>query len=108
MKPPAHGKQRLTVTVDPEVIEAGNHAVAAGRAGSLSGWVNEALSERVLRDNRLQALSAAIADYETEFGEITASEIEAQRRSDRETAVVVRGLKPRTQSQTPRPDNGVA
>ncbi len=30
-------KQRLTVTVDPELVEAGNRAVATGAADSVSG-----------------------------------------------------------------------
>ena len=83
-------KQRLTVTVDPDLIKAGNRAVASGDANSLSGWVSTALSEKAERDWKLQHLAAAIADYEAEFGEITAGEIAAQRRADREDAVVVR------------------
>lgn len=84
-------KQRLTVTVDPDLTEAGNRAVASGAAASLSGWVSTALTERVQRDQKLEGLRAAIADYEVEFGEITAPEIATQRRSDREDAVVVCG-----------------
>lgn len=84
-------KQRLTVTVDPELVEAGNRAVSTGQADSLSAWVNLALSERAERDARLKSLSEAVADYEAEFGEITADEIETQRRADRESATVVRG-----------------
>ncbi len=81
----------MTVTVDPELVEAGNRAVADGRAGSLSAWVNAALAERAARDRKLQLLAAAIEDYEAEFGEITGEEIAAQVRADRESAVVVRG-----------------
>jgi hypothetical protein len=84
-------KQRLTVTVDPELVAAGNRAVEVGTAESLSGWVNAALAEQARRDQRLEALSAAIADYEAEFGEITAEELAVQRRLDRQEAVVVRG-----------------
>jgi nucleotide-binding universal stress UspA family protein len=84
-------KQRLTVTVDPGLVDAGNQAVADGRADSLSGWVNDALAERARRDARLRALAAAVADYEAEFGEITDEEIAAQARADRASAVVVRG-----------------
>jgi len=84
-------KQRLTVTVDPELVEAGNQAVASGRAESLSAWVNGALVDRAARDARLEALAAAVAGYEAEFGEISDDEIAAQRRADRESAVVVRG-----------------
>jgi hypothetical protein len=84
-------KHRLTVTVDPELVEAGNRAVADGQADSLSGWVSSALAEKVRRDQKLAHLSEAIADYEAEFGEITTAEIVAQQRADREDAVVVRG-----------------
>lgn len=89
-------KQRLTVTVDPELVEAGNQAVAAGLATSLSAWVNEALASRLVRDRRLQSLAAAVADFEQAHGQITADEIEIQRRVDRTAAVVVRGAGPAT------------
>lgn len=84
-------KQRLTVTVDPELVEAGQRAVDSGRADSLSGWVSAALAEQAQRDQMLALLRAAIADYEKEFGEITPEEIASQRRADRENAVVIRG-----------------
>lgn len=93
-------KQRITVTIDPDLIEAGNRAVAAGQADSLSGWVNEALAERAVRDRKLRSLSAAVADYEAEFGAITAGEIAAQRRADREAATVVRGSRVTAQGGT--------
>jgi hypothetical protein len=84
-------KERLTVTVDPEVVEAGNRAVARGSANSLSSWVNDALSDRALKDRRLEALAVAVSDYEAEFGQITDVELDLQLRLDRERAVVVRG-----------------
>ncbi|HVM52101.1 MAG TPA: hypothetical protein VM262_02790 [Acidimicrobiales bacterium] len=84
-------KQRLTVTVDPELIEAGQRAVESGHAESVSGWVSAALDDKIRRDRKLALLSGAVADYEHEFGEITAEEIHAQQRTDREDAVVVRG-----------------
>ncbi|KAA0232186.1 MAG: hypothetical protein JJLCMIEE_03616 [Acidimicrobiales bacterium] len=84
-------KQRLTVTVDPELIEAGQQAVESGRADSVSGWVSAALDEKIRRDRQLARLAAAVADYEEEFGEITTEEILTQQRDDREDAVVVRG-----------------
>ena len=79
------------MTVDPELVEAGNRAVASGAADSLSAWVSMALTDRARRDLQLTHLSEAIADFETEFGEITAEEMAAQRRADREDAIVVRG-----------------
>jgi hypothetical protein len=84
-------KQRLTVTVDPELIEAGHRAVDSGEAESVSGWVSAALEDRVRRAEKLALLASAIADFEDEFGEITAEEIAVQRRADRQEATVVRG-----------------
>ena len=84
-------KQRVTVTVDPELVEIGNRAVATGAADSLSAWVSSALAEKARRDQQLARLRDAIGAYEAEFGEITAEEILAQQRSDREDAIVVRG-----------------
>jgi hypothetical protein len=102
-------KERLTVTVDPELVDAGNQAVAAGRADSLSGWVNAALADRVARDHRLEALAGAIANYEAEFGEITHEEIARLRRNDRENAVVVRGgRRPPSRGKPQRPNRGAA
>lgn len=84
-------KKRMTVTVDPRLVEAGNRAVASGAADSLSAWVSTALEERARRDEQLAQLRTAIADYEAEFGPITADELSGQRRADREAATVVRG-----------------
>ena len=83
-------KQRLTVTVNSELVAAGKAAVEQGLADSLSAWVNEALAARTERDRRLRAMDEAIASYEAEFGEITEEEMEARRRADREAAMVVR------------------
>lgn len=84
-------KHRLTVTVDPELIEAGQRAVRSGQADSVSGWVSAALEDKIQRDRKLALLAAAVADYEQEFGEISAEEIVTQRRADRRDASVVRG-----------------
>jgi len=83
-------KERLTVTVDGELVRAGAEAVAAGRAESLSGWVNLALVERLAKERKLQALAKAVATYEAEFGTLSAEELAAQERADRRSAVVVR------------------
>ncbi|HET6279650.1 MAG TPA: hypothetical protein VFH73_01740 [Polyangia bacterium] len=84
-------KERLTVTVDAELVLAGNRAVKAGRADSLSGWVNDALAEREAHERRLHAMAEAVTAYETEFGSISAEELAAQLRADEKSAVVVRG-----------------
>ena len=84
-------KRRLTVTVDPNLVEAANRAVEAGEAASLSGWVSAAMAEKARRDDRLALSRAAVVDYESEFGEITAAEIAAVKRADRADAIVLRG-----------------
>lgn len=100
-------KERLTVTVDRELVEAANQAVAAGQAESLSGWVNSALAERAARDRKLQALTAVVAEYEAEFGTITDEEIVAQERADRESAMVVRGARSSARTGLSSPEGGV-
>jgi hypothetical protein len=84
-------KARLTITVDPALVAAGQRAVESGDADSVSGWVSAALEDKVRRDEQLRRLAQAIADFEAEFGEITADEIARQQRRDREEATVVRG-----------------
>ena len=84
-------RERLTVTVDPALIQAGQDAVAAGRAESVSAWVNLALAERAAKERRLAAMAGAVAAYEAKFGAISAEELSAQARTDRESAIVVRG-----------------
>lgn len=79
------------MTVDPGLIEAGQRAVESGQAESVSGWVSAALEEKIWRDRKLALLATAVADYEQEFGEISAEEIVNQRRADRRDATVVRG-----------------
>ena len=83
-------KERLTVTVDSELIEAATQAVTEGRVASLSGWVNLALAERAAKERRLRALTDAVAAYEHEFGEITPAELAGQERADRRNAIAVR------------------
>jgi len=84
-------KTRLTVTVDADLVAAGNAAVRGGLADSLSGWVNGALSARAAHDRRLASMTDAIIAYEAEFGEITEAELAVQHRADRAAAIVVRG-----------------
>lgn len=84
-------KARVTVSLAPELIEAGHAAVASGAAESMSDWVGRALDEMVRREQRLALLAGAIRDYEAEHGEITTAEVERQRRADRAAATVVRG-----------------
>ena len=83
-------KARLTVTVDPELLEAAQEAVAAGQSPSLSAWVSLAIAERIAKERRLAALADAVSAYEADFGVISEQEMADQARADRSTAVVVR------------------
>ncbi|MHB8464073.1 MAG: hypothetical protein ACYDH6_01900 [Acidimicrobiales bacterium] len=85
------GKQRLSASVDRELLEAGNAAVAEGRAESLSAWVNDALAMKVAHDRRMRALDDFIATYEATHGEITNDEMRDATRRARARATVVRG-----------------
>ncbi len=98
----SYRKERLTVTVDPELIEAGNDAVAEGRAASLSAWVNAALADRAARERRLVALAEAVTAYEDRFGVISPQELAEQTRVDREAATVVRGNREMPAKRRPR------
>lgn len=84
-------KERLSVSIDAELADAGRAAVAEGRARSISGWVSDALRRQADHDARLRALDNLIAGYEAEHGEITAEEMMAARRRAGARAVVVRG-----------------
>lgn len=75
------------MTVDPALVRAAEAAVSAGRAKTLSGWVNLALAERAEKDSKLDRLGEVIAAYEAEYGVITDAELEARRRADKRAAI---------------------
>jgi hypothetical protein len=82
------GKERLSTTVDAEVISAGRGAVEAGEAESLSAWVNCALERQAKHDQRLRALRSFVEDFEREHGAITEADIREAERRARERAIV--------------------
>lgn len=84
-------KVRLTASVDPEHLAAAREAVAAGRADSVSAWVNEAMRRQAELESKLAAMARFIAAYEAEHGVITEEEMLEARRSRRARAIVVRG-----------------
>jgi len=84
-------KERLSATVDADLLAAGAAAVAAGRAESLSAWVNDALRRQAEHEQGLAALDEAISAYEAEYGEITAEDIERANEHVRRHAIHVRG-----------------
>jgi Arc/MetJ-type ribon-helix-helix transcriptional regulator len=87
-------KARLSASVDADLIAAAEAAVDAGRSGSVSAWVNEALRLKREQDQRLQALGAFVAAYEAEHGAIVPEDIQAAERRARARAVVVRPAAP--------------
>ena len=92
----------MTVTVDPELLEAANRAVSDGEAESVSGWVSAALVDKVAKDQKLADLQKAVEAYEAEFGEIAPEELAAQGRTDRAGAVIVRGRRPEASDHSRR------
>ena len=84
-------KERLSASVDADLVAVAQEAVARGRADSVSAWVNEALRLRVAHDRRLRALDEFVAAFEAEHGEITEAEMSEAARRARGRAVVVRG-----------------
>lgn len=78
------------MSVDAEVLEAAAAAVREGRAESVSGWVNEALTERAHKESKLAAAREALAAYQAEFGAFTEEELAEHERAARESAAGVR------------------
>lgn len=85
------GKQRLSASVDADVLAAAEAAVADGRAANISSWVNEALHRQAERDRRMRALDEFLHAYEAAHGRITDDEIRTATRSASARAMVVRG-----------------
>lgn len=101
------GKQRLSASVDAELLAAGRAAVAEGRAESLSSWVNDALRLQADHDQRMRALDSFLAAYEAEHGVITEEEMNEAARRARARATVVRGS-PRVERAGARRRQGAA
>lgn len=83
-------RQRLSATVEADLLKAGQRAVAEGRAKNLSAWVNDALARQAEHDRRMNALDEAIREYEREYGVITDEEIREATRITRARAIRVR------------------
>lgn len=63
-------RSRVTVTVRPQVLASAEEEVAAGRASSLSAWVDEAMEEKARRED----LAGLLADMRSENGTATEEE----------------------------------
>ena len=79
-------KQRITVTVDEELLETASCAVSEGHARSVSEWVSEAMAQRRDRDARLAVIRRLVEEYEAEHGFISDEEIAEQAQQDRDAA----------------------
>jgi Arc/MetJ-type ribon-helix-helix transcriptional regulator len=95
-------KQRLSASVDAELVAVAQEAVAAGQAENVSAWVNDALRLKADHDRRLRAVDEFLAAYEAEHGEITDEEIRDAARSARGRAIVVRGKPEPRDQRAPR------
>ena len=94
-------KQRLSASVDAELVAVAQEAVAAGQVENVGAWVNEALRLKADHDRRLRAVDEFLAAYEAEHGKITDDEIRDAARSACGRAVVVR-CKPKPRDQRAR------
>ncbi|MGH9068980.1 MAG: hypothetical protein ACRD0J_16055 [Acidimicrobiales bacterium] len=63
-------RSRVTVTVRPEVLAAAEDEVAAGRASSVSSWVDQAMEEKARREELVRLL----AEMRVENGPATREE----------------------------------
>jgi hypothetical protein len=101
------GKQRLSASVDAELLHVAQTAVDEGRADSISAWVNDALRLKAEHDRRMQGLDSFLAAYEEEHGAITESEIDEAVRRARSRATVVRSV-PAKKAKKAKSHRGVA
>src|SRR5262245_25214435 len=86
-------KQRLSASVDADLLGAAERAAKRGEVANVSAWVNDAMRLKVEHDRGLADLAAVIADFEAEQGAITNDEIEKAVRSARARALTVRGAR---------------
>lgn len=63
-------RTRVTVTVEESAVRAAEHAVADGRAASVSAWVASAMIERADREE----LADVLAEIRAELGPATDEE----------------------------------
>jgi hypothetical protein len=98
-------KQRLSASVDADLLRAAEAAAERGEVSTVSAWVNDALRLKLEHDRRLQALAAFIDAYEAEHGVITADEMARATRKARSRAVPVRAL---AAKRGPRRSRGAA
>ena len=83
-------KERITVSVEVDLLNHAQSAVQAGVCRSLSEWIGQAMAEQMAKDERLAALDELLAEFEAEYGPITDEEIAEQRQRDRDASAALR------------------
>ena len=83
-------KQRLSASIDADVLDAGRRAVARGRSASLSAWVEEALRRQAAADSRAAALEAWVVEVQREDGPLSDEDVTAAEQRAQREAVLVR------------------
>src|SRR5262245_44329448 len=83
-------KQKLSASVDGELLKAAEAAVARGRSKSVSAWVNDALRLKLAQERRLENLAAFVDAYEADNGTITREEMNQAVQRARSRSVVIR------------------
>jgi len=83
-------KQRVTITIELDLLEEAQAAVNQGRCRSLSQWIGEAIADQLDKERRLALLGELIAEYEEEHGVITEEAMEERIRKDKEAAAAIR------------------
>ena len=94
-------KQRLSASVDVDLLQVARAAVEDGRAESMSAWVNDALQLKADHEGRMEALDSFLADYEAASGVITDAEIDEAVRQAKGRATVIR-TRPSRRSESGR------
>jgi len=73
-------KSCLTVSLDPELVDAANRAVTSGATDSVSAWVSAALIDRAQRDEQSARMSdvvdAAVVVLAADGNEIIALDLD--------------------------------
>jgi hypothetical protein len=86
-------KQRLSASVDADLLRQAEAAARRGEVANVSAWVNDAMRLKVEQERGLARLAAVIAEFEAEHGEITEADVERATRFARSRAVSVRGAR---------------
>jgi Arc/MetJ-type ribon-helix-helix transcriptional regulator len=89
-------RQRLSASIDPDLLLQATEAVSRGDAPNLSAWVNDAIRLKLEHDRRMAALDELIAAHEKRHGVISAREVAEASRWARARAVTVSGRRRRT------------